>query len=175
LPFLRPPFSLFHGNADNSHRVLAYKGRARVIALKLATDTSFRIRRRKPYLLTISAFIIPETDMLPLSDMHIHIIYTYSYSHIIVLSLYDEELLQFIHCFHIFSVGARVFSSPQRPDQLWGPPSVLSLGYRERSGRGVKLTTYFTLEKTLGFHNWTNRQKDLYLGPMPKERRICWN
>jgi hypothetical protein len=25
----------------------------------------------------------------------------------------------------------RVFSSPQRPDQLWGPPSLLSGGYRQ--------------------------------------------
>jgi hypothetical protein len=33
-------------------------------------------------------------------------------------------------------IGSRIFSSPQRPDRLWGPPSLLSNGYR-----WVKLTT----------------------------------
>jgi hypothetical protein len=28
-------------------------------------------------------------------------------------------------------VGSRIFSSPRRPDRLWGPPSFLSNGYRE--------------------------------------------
>jgi hypothetical protein len=27
-------------------------------------------------------------------------------------------------------VGSRIFSSPRRPDRLWGPPSILSNGYR---------------------------------------------
>jgi hypothetical protein len=27
-------------------------------------------------------------------------------------------------------VGSRFFSSPSRPDRLWGPPSLLSNGYR---------------------------------------------
>jgi hypothetical protein len=27
-------------------------------------------------------------------------------------------------------VGTRFFSSPRRPDQFWGPPSLLSNGYR---------------------------------------------
>jgi hypothetical protein len=27
-------------------------------------------------------------------------------------------------------VGSRIFSSPRRPDGLWGPPSLLSSGYR---------------------------------------------
>jgi hypothetical protein len=27
-------------------------------------------------------------------------------------------------------VGARNFSSPRRPDRFWGPPSLLSNGYR---------------------------------------------
>jgi hypothetical protein len=34
-------------------------------------------------------------------------------------------------------VGARIFSSPRRPDGFWGPPSLLSNGYRELSV-GVK-------------------------------------
>jgi hypothetical protein len=28
-------------------------------------------------------------------------------------------------------VGSKVFFSPRRPDRLWGPPSLLSNGYRE--------------------------------------------
>jgi hypothetical protein len=27
-------------------------------------------------------------------------------------------------------VGSRIFSSPCRPDRLWGPPGLLSSGYR---------------------------------------------
>jgi hypothetical protein len=27
-------------------------------------------------------------------------------------------------------VGLRIFSFPRRPDRLWGPPSLLSSGYR---------------------------------------------
>jgi hypothetical protein len=27
-------------------------------------------------------------------------------------------------------VGSRIFSSPSLPDQLWGPPNLLSNGYR---------------------------------------------
>jgi hypothetical protein len=34
-------------------------------------------------------------------------------------------------------VGARIFSSPYRPDRLWGPPNFLSNGYRGFS-LGVK-------------------------------------
>jgi hypothetical protein len=34
-------------------------------------------------------------------------------------------------------VGSRIFSSPRRPVRLWGPPSLLSNGYRGVS-RGVK-------------------------------------
>jgi hypothetical protein len=28
-------------------------------------------------------------------------------------------------------VGQKIFSSPRRPDRLWGPPILLSNGYRE--------------------------------------------
>jgi hypothetical protein len=41
-------------------------------------------------------------------------------------------------------VGSRIFSSPRRPDRFWGPPSLLSIGYRG-SFAGVKrpgLTTH---------------------------------
>jgi hypothetical protein len=34
-------------------------------------------------------------------------------------------------------VGARIFTSPCRPDQLWGPPNLLSNGFRGLSP-GVK-------------------------------------
>jgi hypothetical protein len=33
-------------------------------------------------------------------------------------------------------VGARIFTSPRRPYVLWGPPSLLSNGYRGLSPRG---------------------------------------
>jgi hypothetical protein len=32
-------------------------------------------------------------------------------------------------------VGSRIFSSPQRPDRLWGPPTILSNGYRDSFSR----------------------------------------
>jgi hypothetical protein len=41
--------------------------------------------------------------------------------------------------------GKRSFSAPQRPDWLWGQPSLLSNGYRGLSPRGVKLTTHLHL------------------------------
>jgi hypothetical protein len=33
---------------------------------------------------------------------------------------------------------ARLFSCPQRPDPLWGPPSLLSNGYQPQFPQGVK-------------------------------------
>jgi hypothetical protein len=27
-------------------------------------------------------------------------------------------------------IGSRIFSSPNRPDRLWGPPNLLSSGYQ---------------------------------------------
>jgi hypothetical protein len=35
-------------------------------------------------------------------------------------------------------VGSRIFSSPRRPDRLWGPPNLLSNGYRGALSPGVK-------------------------------------
>jgi hypothetical protein len=35
-------------------------------------------------------------------------------------------------------VGSRIFSSSQRPDRFWGPPNLLSNGYRGALSPGVK-------------------------------------
>jgi hypothetical protein len=47
-------------------------------------------------------------------------------------------------------MGARIFTSAHRPDQLWDPPTLLSSGYwvlfpQGQSDQGVKLTTHFQL------------------------------
>jgi hypothetical protein len=44
-------------------------------------------------------------------------------------------------------VGARIFSSPRRPDRLWGPPSLLSNRYWQLFPRG----------KSAGAWNWSLR------------------
>jgi hypothetical protein len=41
--------------------------------------------------------------------------------------------------------SVRFLSSPQLPDRLWGPPSLLSNGHRGEGGRCVKLTTHLHL------------------------------
>jgi hypothetical protein len=37
--------------------------------------------------------------------------------------------------------GKRIFFSPQHPDLIWGPPSLISSGYWRLFPRGVKLTS----------------------------------
>jgi hypothetical protein len=56
-----------------------------------------------------------------------------------------------------FPAGARFFSSPYRPDRLWGPSSVLSNGYR----------VFFPPEvKRQG------RKTDHHLHPVPRSRMV---
>jgi hypothetical protein len=47
-------------------------------------------------------------------------------------------------------IGSKIFTSPRRPHQLWGPPNRLSNEYhgifpQGLSGRGVKQTTHLQL------------------------------
>jgi hypothetical protein len=74
--FFRPLLFLFHGNTDKPLRESSCEGRPRDNTLKLATDTSFRIHRRKPDLPTISTSVIPETDTWLSPDMpaYVHIV-----------------------------------------------------------------------------------------------------
>jgi hypothetical protein len=55
-------------------------------------------------------------------------------------------LIYFPHC-------PRLFSSPQRTDQFWGPPTLQSSGYlglflREQRRRGVKLSTHLLVPRS---------------------------
>jgi hypothetical protein len=49
-------------------------------------------------------------------------------------------------------IGSRIFISPYRPNRLWGPPNLLSDGYRGALSprvkkQGVKVTTHLQLVK----------------------------
>jgi hypothetical protein len=74
--------------------------------------------------------------------------------HLTVLSFYstvelvclDRSIVRAMSCESGFdSQQVRFFSFPQYPDQLWGPISLLSNGYKGLSGWGVMLTTHLYL------------------------------
>jgi hypothetical protein len=69
-----------------------------------------------------------------------------------ILSLYNDMLRGWTTGFQ-FPVGARVYSSSQRPDRRWGPPILLHNGHRWlllRGGRDVKLSANFYIVLRLG-------------------------
>jgi hypothetical protein len=55
--------------------------------------------------------------------------------------------------------GKRFISSPQRPDRLWGPPRLLSNGYRGARSSGVK---------------WQGREADHSPPPTSAEVKNTW-
>jgi hypothetical protein len=51
-------------------------------------------------------------------------------------------------------VRSRIFSSPQRPDRFWGPPSLLSNGYRRLfpGGKAAEAWSYCRSQENVGLY-----------------------